>query len=441
MINLKKYLWIVAGLSLLVGAVAPVEVAHAKSYLTITKTKNTDYNARFFNQKARNDGIYYYGPYYTKHSAKTRDASGKNWQHRFVRVSQTVTLSNGAQFAKFSWYGKTIGWVDVKALQKYSRSQKIATFLNHANFQGSAMVFNNFTKGASHVSVGYANADKKILNSTNSLYPTASLQKVMTGALIEQLAASGKLSMNTKLSAYYPSVRNSNSITIRQLLNHRSGIDMDETTPSKVLSSQNSEINYTLDQMKVAGNNNYNYTNANYVLLAGIASKVTGKDYNTLVSQRIVKPLGLKHTYAWNQLPSNAQVAAGYQYNNGKANQPGAVSTKMMSSLLGAGNYYTTPEDYYAIQKGIRNGKILTKNQYYDLMNDYHYSYAGGLYHLTGSIKRVRGVLSGSGYEAILYGTEGNRQGVVLFANQRPTRSINDLAQNLYDVARYCNEN
>ncbi|KRL93554.1 Beta-lactamase class C related penicillin binding protein [Levilactobacillus hammesii DSM 16381] len=415
--------------------------ADASSYLGITSTKNTSYNARFVNQSRRNDGIYYYAPYYTQRSAKTRDASGKNWQHRFVKVSQVATLSNGAQFAKFSWYGKTIGWVDVKALETFSRSQNAKVLLNNAHFQGRAMLFNNYTSGASYVNVGYADAATKTRNSANTIYPIASLQKVMTGAIIEQLAGQGKLSLNNKLSRYYPGVKNSSKITLRQLLNQRSGIDMSESTPNTLLSTQSAEINYTLNQLKVGNSGSFNYTNANYTLLAGIASKVTGQTYDQLVQKRIIAPLKLKHTFVWDNLPKSGSIANGYSYVNGKSNNPNNASQKLVSSLLGAGNYYSTPSDYYAIQRGLRNGKILTTNQYYDLANDYKLSYGGGLYHYSGSIKRVRGTLSGAGYETVLYGSEGNKSGVILFANQAPTKAMDSLAKTLYDLARYYNEN
>jgi len=440
MMIVKKILMLV-GTAMAVMSLTPAMTAHARSYLTITSSQKTSYNARFVSQGSRNDGIYYYAPYYTQQSAKTRDASGKNWQHRFVRVTQTAKLSNGATFVKFSWYGKTIGWVDQSALQKYSRSQNVAALMNSAHFQGRALLFNNFTKGASHISLGYADATTKTATNNATLFPIASLQKVMTGAIIEQLAASKKLSLNNKLSKYYPGVKNSSRITLRQLLNHRSGINMDETTPGTLLTSQAAEINYTLAQMKVAGNGAYNYTNANYTLLAGVASKVTGQTYDQLVQKRIIKPLGLKNTYSWNNLPANSSVASGYKFANGKNYQAKNVSQKLMSSLLGAGNYYSTPEDYYAIQKGIRNWKILTKNQYYDLANDYKLNYAGGLYHYSGGIKRVRGSLSGGGYNNLLYGSEGNKKGVILFANQSPTRNIDSLGKTLYDLARYYNEN
>ena len=436
-----KKLWFILGGLCVAGGLLSTQPAEAKSYLTITSTQNTSYNARFNNQGTRNDGIYYYAPYYTQRSAKTRDASGKDWQHRFVKVTKVAKLSNGASYAQFSWYGKAIGWVDQAALQKYSRSQNAAALLKKSHFQGNAMLFNNYATGASHVSVGSADATAKLANTNTTLFPLASLQKVMTGAIIEQLAASKKLSLNDKLSRYYPSVTNSKNITLRQLLNHRSGIDMDETAPSTVLNTQSAELNYTLTQLKVSGDTSFTYTNANYTLLAAVASKVTGQNYDTLIQNRIIKPLKLTHTYAWNKLPSTSTVANGYRYSNGQDNVAQNVSQKLMSSLLGAGNYYATPSDYYTIQKGLRNGKILTKSQYYDLANDYKLSYAGGLYHYSGGIKRVRGALSGAGYNNILYGSEGNKTGVILFANQSPTRSIDSLAKTLYDLARYYNEN
>lgn len=442
MMILKKFVTIL-GVTLacaLAGGLSTIS-ANASSYLGIKSTQNTSYNARFVNQSSRNDGIYYYAPYYTQRSAKTRDASGKNWEHRFVKVSQIATLSNGVQFAKFSWYGDTIGWVDVRALEKFSRSQNAKVLLNNAHFQGSAMLFNNFATGASHVNVGYADAATKTLNSSSTIYPIASLQKVMTGAIIEQLAGQSKLSLNNKLSRYYPGVKNSSQITLRQLLNQRSGIDMSESTPSTLLTTQSAEINYTLNQLKVGKSGGFNYTNANFTLLAGIASKVTGQTYDQLVQKRIIAPLNLKHTYAWDNLPKSGTVANGYSYANGKSNNIDNASRNLVSSLLGAGNYYSTPADYYAIQKGLRNGKILTTNQYYDLANDYKLTYGGGLYHYTGTMKRVRGTLSGAGYETVLYGSEGNKSGVILFANQAPTTAMDSLAKTLYDLARYYNEN
>ncbi|WP_225423492.1 SH3-like domain-containing protein [Levilactobacillus suantsaii] len=100
-----KKVMLIAAAALVTWGLLPIGESHASSYFRIVRTEKTDYNARFVSQPRRNDGIYYYGPYNTRRSATTRDASGKNWQHRFVRVSQIATLSNGVKFVKFSWYG------------------------------------------------------------------------------------------------------------------------------------------------------------------------------------------------------------------------------------------------------------------------------------------------------------------------------------------------
>lgn len=440
MVIVKKILLIAAS-AIFAGGLLPVGPAHAQSYLTITKTQKTDYNARFISQPKRNDGIYYYGPYKTRRSALTRDASGKNWQHRFVRVSQVATLSNGVKFAKFSWYGKSIGWVDQRALQKFSRTRNAQALLTKAHFKGRAILFNHYSTTASHVSVGDADATSQSANTTNTLYPIASLQKVMTGAIIEQLTSTKKLAMSDKLSKFYPSVKHSQAITIRQLLDHRSGINMSESTPGTVLTTQAAQLNYTLQQLNSTGQSSFNYTNANYTLLAAIASKVTGQSYETLVQNRIIKPLKLQNTYAWDQLPTSQLAASGYRYANGQDYQSANVSSNLMSSLLGAGNYYSTPEDYATFQRGLRNGKVLTKAQYADLANHYRYTYDGGMYHYSGGMKRIRGALTGAGYDTALYGTEGNKYGAILFANQSPTKSINTLAKTLYSLAENYNEN
>ncbi|WP_407657805.1 serine hydrolase [Levilactobacillus suantsaii] len=440
MVIVKKVM-LIAAAALVTWGLLPIGESHASSYFRIVRTEKTDYNARFVSQPRRNDGIYYYGPYNTRRSATTRDASGKNWQHRFVRVSQIATLSNGVKFVKFSWYGKTIGWVDQAALQKFSRTDNARVLLENAHFEGRAMIFNHYATGASLISVGYADQPSKSANSAATLYPLASLQKVITGAIIEQLTSEHRLAMTEKLSRFFPTIKDSENITIRQLLDQRSGIKMDETTPNTVLTTQDAQLNYTLTQLTSTGAGRYNYTNANYTLLAAIASKVTGESYNTLIQKRIIRPLNLTDTHAWDQLPTSQLTASGYSYANGQDYRSNGVSRELVSSLLGAGNYYSTPEDYYAIQKGLRNGKILTRDQYLDLANHYQHDYDGGLYHYSNGIKRVHGTLGTSGYDTVYYGTEGNKYGAILFANQSPQHSINTLARTLYDLAYYYNEN
>ena len=76
------------------------------------------------------------------------------------------------------------------------------------------------------------------------LYPIASLQKVYTGIAIQKLIDEGKLSLNTKISQFYPSIPNASKITIENLLTHRSGIKDRTSGPTDLLKSQKAQMKF-----------------------------------------------------------------------------------------------------------------------------------------------------------------------------------------------------
>ena len=63
------------------------------------------------------------------------------------------------------------------------------------------------------------------------------------------LIAEHKLSFNTKLAEFFPKIDHSKDISIRQLLDHRSGIQMDELTPDQTLTSEQAILDWTFEQM------------------------------------------------------------------------------------------------------------------------------------------------------------------------------------------------
>ena len=69
------------------------------------------------------------------------------------------------------------------------------------------------------------------------MFPLASVEKYLTALVIGHLIAEHKLSFNTKLAKFFPKIDHSKDISIRQLLDHRSGIQMDELTPDQTLTS------------------------------------------------------------------------------------------------------------------------------------------------------------------------------------------------------------
>ncbi len=146
-----------------------------------------------------------------------------------------------------------------------------------------------------------------------------SVTKTFTAVLILQLVEEGKLSLDDRLERWFPEFPNARQITIRTLLNHRSGIPeyipnvlMKSILPWTVWTPQEVAAIAAQNKPAFAPDSDFGYSNANYVLLGLIAEKVTGQTVAQLLRARIIDPLGLQNTYfvPYEQAPET--LAGGY---------------------------------------------------------------------------------------------------------------------------------
>jgi len=125
--------------------------------------------------------------------------------------------------------------------------------------------------------------------------------------VVLQLVEEKRLRLDEPLSKYNTQVPAAQSITIRQLLNHTSGIPsytaMNEfdkyVKPEPLKKWTNDELykmveNATPDFEPGAG---FKYSNSNYLLAGLIIEKVSGNSYSDELKMKICAPLGLKDTY------------------------------------------------------------------------------------------------------------------------------------------------
>ncbi|MBP2098116.1 serine hydrolase domain-containing protein [Enterococcus rivorum] len=309
-----------------------------------------------------------------------------------------------------------ISWVDKKIADEH--------------FKGSLLLVKNqeiFYKQ----SYGYSNNAEKIENNLSTSYPIASLQKFITGIVILQLIQEKKLNENTSLKEFYPAIKDSEAITIRQLLNHTSGIVMDEMEPPVLLITQEEQMDYTLDHLEVSYKKDFYYSNANYTLLSGIISKVLKSDYETVVQKRIIEKLDLKNTFFWDTLPKNQESPTPYQYQRKDYQTDDFLnSDKLFSSLLGAGNMFMSVEDMWQVQKGLTDGRLFSATEYNDLANSELGEYQAGFFYFDG-LKYSEGNLGG--YDTVIYGKKNEQDLVILFANQPAENGMGNLAEQLYN--------
>ncbi|MER6208768.1 serine hydrolase domain-containing protein [Streptomyces sp. NPDC001642] len=147
--------------------------------------------------------------------------------------------------------------------------------------------------------------------SSDGYFRMASTSKTLVATVVLQLEAEGRLTLNDTVEHWLPGVVHGNGndgrrITIRQLLQHTSGIHDDlpgYTTPDEyyqqrydVYSSGQLIARAMAHAPDFAPGEAWTYSNTGYVLLDTIIQKATGHTAHEEIENRILRPLGLDHT-------------------------------------------------------------------------------------------------------------------------------------------------
>lgn len=298
------------------------------------------------------------------------------------------------------------------------------------NSRGSAVIIKNGRP--QQISYGWAWYGKKIGNGNEQVvYPTGSLQKIITAAMVIQLMnekwhTSERFTQNTKISRWFPNLKNADNITVGELMTHTSGITATGTETDRGSDSSEEEaINWAINNANSTDpgtSGTYSYNNTNYILLTGIIRKVSGQSYEENFNSRIINKLGLTNTYLYQNIPSGKTDPISCTWDNGNNYQdPQYVKRSLASQLPGTGNMFTTPMDYYKIQVGLTNGTILSKSDFHYLthldskVNDY----SGGVHiENNDTIKSAYGNLTGTHFGMWFEMTTDNRNGLIMFLNQ-----------------------
>lgn len=339
--------------------------------------------------------------------------------------------------------GVTMGWIQhqrqaskitARPVPQAQLRRHVCKLIDATDFRGSVALIKKgrivYTGG-----VGEADHTRKLANNGTTMFPLASVEKYLTALVIGRLIADHRLSFTTKLAKFYPDIEHSRDITIRQLLDHRSGIQMDELTPEQILTSEKTALDWNLNQLGFTGDHSFIYTNANYALLAGIIRKVTKKSFAAALDQTILAPLKLTHTRNFDALSVKMPVAQGYLGEDDQSYQPDDLSQALLSSLLGSGSVYMSVTDLAKVIIAAETGKIIPKKVYHQLIAA-HYAdgnqYASGVAWLDDQ-RLLQGMYNDNpeSFSTLAYFRANAASGVVLFGNHTMTTDTVTLAQNL----------
>lgn len=173
---------------------------------------------------------------------------------------------------------------------------------------------------------GYKNRESKTPADPHSLFKIASVSKLYTALAITKLVNDGRLSLDKTLVEYFPEflsrIENSDKITARMMVQHRSGIPNYTNTKNYWVQPEQSDkkrLELVLDlPANFEPNTDFEYSNTNYLLLSLLIEKTTHKSKFQYIKEEILLPLNLTNTYGSIQDVNLDDVMSGYYvgYNN-----------------------------------------------------------------------------------------------------------------------------
>lgn len=234
-------------------------------------------------------------------------------------------------------------------------------------FNGTVLVSKN-GKIVYEKAYGYQDVEKNVLNTPNTIYQIGSTTKEFTAAVVLKLIENHQLSLDDKLSNYFPDFARGNEITIKHLLTHTSGIyeilrDPLAFNGGTQPRSKEQMLSFFMNKpLDFDPGTQYSYCNSGYMLLGLIIEKVTGKPYEQVVKDFILKPLEMKHTgfdFAGLQSRNKAVGYSKYTTTSKQASVPWDST-----ATYAAGSLYSTVEDLYRWHNGLLNYKVYSKASY-----------------------------------------------------------------------------
>lgn len=187
-------------------------------------------------------------------------------------------------------------------------------------FDGIIVYVDQGGKEPAYYAAGYKNSENKIPANPHALFKIASIGKLYDAVAITKLVNQGRLSLDKTLADYFPElegrIENADRITLKMMVQHRSGIPNLTETPNFWIDppkSNEEALERALDlPAEFEPDKKYKYSNTNYLLITLLIEKVAGCSKFQYIKKEILTPLGLKNTYGSIHEVNMDELMSGY---------------------------------------------------------------------------------------------------------------------------------
>lgn len=236
------------------------------------------------------------------------------------------------------------------------------TILGKMPFNGSVLVAKNGQilyekyQGIAHL------GGKDTINASTRFH-IASVTKTFTAMAVLKLWQEKKLKLDDELSVYFPEF-NYPGVTVRNLLNHRSGLPnylyfMDELGWNKTIVISNQDVlNYLITRKAeikniAPANKHFSYCNTNYALLALLIEKVSGISYPKYLQTYFFRPLNMTNSFVYTQADSS-KTTPSYDWKGQ------LIPNNHLDGVYGDKNIYSTVHDLFQWDRLLRTNLLFT---------------------------------------------------------------------------------
>ena len=221
----------------------------------------------------------------------------------------------------------------------------------------------------------------------DTAFAIASVTKTFTSALILGLAEDGRIDLDTSVRTYLPDLRIDAKVTVRQLLDHTSGLRDYFFHPliDPVLLEHPTRYWSEPEALKYAGKpyfkpgRGWHYSNTNYLVLGMLAEEVGGAPFAEQLRARFLDPLGLSDTYYQPTEPPRGPTAHGYRFASTSVEAkavdlsdgtPMIPFTSVVTAAAGAGGLASSASDLARWARALYAGRALTPTSVQEMVDD-----------------------------------------------------------------------
>jgi D-alanyl-D-alanine carboxypeptidase len=256
--------------------------------------------------------------------------------------------------------------------------QQVEEGISHG-LDGIIVYVDQAGKPPAFYAAGWKNRENKVPADPHALFKIASISKLYIAVAAAKLVSSNQLLLDDTLARLLPAVagriENSDKITLRMLLQHRSGIpdwiEDPEFPWTRSLTDVNEVLELVLDDpAEFKPGLRYDYSNTNYLLIGKILDKTLGYSHRQYIKKEILTPLGLTHTFGLLSDVDARQVVSGY-YTEHKGD------VKMLDFVSPGGSMVATAQDVGVFLRALNNGSLLNDKEQAVYSSVYEYEHTG----------------------------------------------------------------